>query len=98
MRREIDELNREYSDIKILLGIEANIMDYSGNIDVDEDILEIIDILLLGFHYGVIPNNGLSMYNFYILNSISKVLPFLREKAMELNTNAMIKAIEKKSS
>ena len=95
MREEIDELNKEYSDIKILLGIEANIMDYDGNIDVDKDILEIIDILLLGFHYGVIPNNGWSMYNLYILNTMSKGLTFLKKKAVEQNTNAMIKAIEK---
>lgn len=95
MRKEIDELNKEYQDIKILLGVEANIMDYNGNIDVDQDILKIIDILLLGFHYGIVPRDGRSMYNLYVLNSISKILPFSREKIIELNTNAIIKAVEK---
>lgn len=95
MRKEIDELNKEYKDIKILLGVEANVMDYDGNIDVDKDILEIIDILLLGFHYGIIPRNGKSMYYFYLLNPISKIFSFVRKKAIELNTNAIIKAIER---
>lgn len=95
MRKEIDELNKEYRDIKILLGVEANVMDYDGNIDIDKEIMEIIDILLLGFHYGVIPRNGRSMYNLYVLNPISKILPFTREKIIELNTYALVKAIEK---
>ena len=95
MRNEIDELNKEYKDIKILLGLEANIMSYDGDIDVDKEILEAIDILLVGFHYGIIPTNGKSMYYFYFLNPISKIFPFVRKRAIELNTNAMIKAIEK---
>jgi len=95
MRREINKLNEEYSDIKILLGLEANVIGYDGYIDVDEDILEIIDILLLGFHYGIIPRGIKSMYYFYILNPISKVLSLVRKRAVGLNTNAVIKAIEK---
>ncbi len=95
MREEIDKLNKEYGDIKILLGVEANIVDYNGGIDVDKDILEIIDILLLGFHYGIMPKNLRSMYNFYVLNILSKKLSFLRDKAIKLNTNAIIGAIEK---
>lgn len=95
MREEIDELKKEYSDINILLGIEANVMDYDGNIDVDREILEIIDILLLGFHYGVLPRNIKSVFNFYLLNPISKILPFFEEKMKQLNTKAITKAIEK---
>lgn len=95
MREEIDRLNREYKDIKILLGVEANIIDYNGSIDVDKEILDVIDILLLGFHYGIIPRDLKSIYYFYILNPISKILPIARKKIMELSTDAMIKAIRK---
>ncbi|QQY79103.1 putative hydrolase [Keratinibaculum paraultunense] len=95
MRKEIDELNKEYKEINILLGIEANVMDYDGNIDVDDSMLEVLDILLLGFHYGIIPNNIKSMWYFYGLNYLSKVLPFLNDNMVDLNTKAVIKAIEK---
>ncbi len=95
MRKEIDELNKEYKEINILLGIEANVMDYDGNIDVDDSMLEVLDILLLGFHYGIIPNNAKSMWYFYGLNYLSKVLPFLNDNMVDLNTEAVIKAIEK---
>ena len=95
MREEIDELNKEFQNINILLGVEANVMDYNGAIDLDEETLKIIDILLLGFHYGVIPKDINSMFKFYIINQISKVLPFLEEKAKRFNTYAIIKAIER---
>lgn len=70
-------------------------MDYDGNIDIDKEILEIIDILLLGFHYGIFPKNIKSIFNFYLLNPISKILLFFEEKMKELNTKAIIRAIEK---
>jgi len=37
-----------------LLGVEANIIGFDGTIDVDEEIIDMLDILLLGFHYGVL--------------------------------------------
>ena len=95
MRQEIDSLNEEYKDINILLGIEANIMDYRGTIDLDKDDIAIIDILLLGYHYGIVPKGVKDMFAFYLLNPASKVLPFLKEKMKVLNTNAMIQAISK---
>lgn len=95
MREEIDRLNEEYKDINILLGIEANIMDYKGTIDLDKDDIAIIDILLLGYHYGIVPENPKDMLMFYFLNPASKVLPFLKNKMETLNTNAMIQAIIK---
>ena len=39
MRKEIDQMNKEYGKhgIRVLLGLEANVMDYDGNIDVDDE-------------------------------------------------------------
>lgn len=57
MRKEIDQMNKEYGKhgIRVLLGLEANVMDYDGNIDVDDEMLQVLDMLLLGFHYGILP-------------------------------------------
>ena len=54
MRKEVDRLNKEYKEIDILLGVEANIIGFDGTIDVDEEVIDMLDILLLGFHYGVL--------------------------------------------
>lgn len=55
MRLEVDRLLGIYGGkIKILLGIEANIMDSDGNLDIDDEMLEYCDMLLVGFHYDII--------------------------------------------
>lgn len=95
MRKEIDRLNEEYSkrDIKILLGVEANLTGFDGSIDMDDELIRQTDILLLGYHYGVVPEglkNGLGLY---IMNPITKFLPIGRKTALELNTMAFVKAI-----
>ena len=95
MRNIIDELKGQYDDIDILLGVEANVMDYDGGIDVDDDILGIIDILLLGFHYGIIPRDWDSMLKFFILNPLSKILPPIRKDMIGWNTGAIIKAMDR---
>lgn len=95
MRQEIDLLNEEFKDkgIRVLLGIEANVIGYNGLIDLDKDIIEKLDILLLGFHYGVIPVSIKDKFNFLIINPLSKFIPFLRKKIIHLNTQALIKCI-----
>lgn len=95
MREEIDSLNEEYNEIQILLGVEANVMNYNGEIDVNDEILGLIDILLLGYHYGIIPTNISSCLNLYIRNFFSKILKLKDSKIVEKNTDALIKAINK---
>ncbi|MBZ2175909.1 PHP domain-containing protein [Schnuerera sp. xch1] len=97
MRKEVDKLNEEYKDkgIKVLLGVEANIIGYDGTIDVDDDIIDILDILLLGFHYGVLLNSINEYLLLNVLNPVSNIIPLFRDKLIKKNTNAIIKAIEK---
>ena len=53
MRQVIDEMNAKYDDIEVLLGLEANVLDVDGHLDVDDSILELNDVLLAGYHFGV---------------------------------------------
>jgi putative hydrolase len=95
MRSEINELNKEYENINILLGVEANLIGTNGEIDVDEKDLKFVDKLLLGFHNGAMPCNMSSAWKLYLRNYLAKILPFLRESSKKINTDAMIKAIQK---
>jgi len=45
-------LPKEYLGVEILRGVEANIVDFAGNLDVPERILKRLDIVLAGFHSG----------------------------------------------
>lgn len=97
MKEEILRLNDKYAkdDIKILLGVEANLIGFQGMIDMDEALIKHTDILLLGYHYGVIPASFGDGIGLYIKNPLSKYSGFGREKSLELNTLAFIKAINK---
>ncbi|AFS79032.1 PHP domain-containing protein [Gottschalkia acidurici 9a] len=93
MRQEIDELNDEYKNIKILLGVEANVISFEGEIDVDDEILRLIDILLVGFHFGSRPKTLKDAYNMYIFNKVLSKSRIIRKKSRYLNTKALINAI-----
>ena len=93
MRQEIDMLNEEYKDIKILLGVEANILSREGEIDINDEITSLIDILLVGFHFGAKPKTVKDAYDLYALNQISKRSQRLLSKSIDINTRAMINAI-----
>ncbi|MGF7430925.1 DNA polymerase/3'-5' exonuclease PolX [Thermoanaerobacterium thermosaccharolyticum] len=48
---EIDELNHKYADIKILKGIESDIL-RDGSLDYDEDILKRFDFVIASVHFN----------------------------------------------
>lgn len=95
MRKEIDKLQSEYPQIKIMLGVEANIISCDGDIDVDEEDIKLIDKLLVGFHNGAMPKDFNSFYNLSIKNKLSKIIPLFKMECRRLNTEALIKAINK---
>lgn len=95
-RKEIDELNKEFEGkIKIYLGVEANVMNYSGGIDVKDEDLKYLDGVNVGFHYGILPTNIQSFFYFLIANKLSKILPFMRNWIKEKNTDALINIVNK---
>lgn len=97
IRDEIDRLNQEFGPrgLKILLGVESNIVGIDGTLDIDEKFLKYTDILLMGYHYGATPRRIVDGMGLYVLNPISKHLHIGKEKAKELNTKAYIKALSK---
>jgi len=93
IKEEIDELNKEYSQIKILLGVEANIISYKGDIDVNENILKYIDMLLVGFHFGARLKSIGDVYNMFVLNYLGRYSKSIANKAK--HTDALINAINR---
>ena len=89
MREEIDSLKLKYKNIDILLGIECNILDDSGNIDVDQNILKIVDYVMAGYHFGSQPTSIRGVIN-HLDNYI-----FKSKKSKEYNTKAIVNAMRK---
>lgn len=96
-RKKLDDLRKEckqaetQTGIKILLGVEANIISKNGDIDVTENDLQKIDILVVGFHQIVKGKTFLDRLRFIIPNNLNSK----SKKTIERNTKAVIGAIQK---
>ncbi len=88
MREEVNKLNEKYQNIEILLGMECNILDSYGNIDINDKIVENCDYIMAGYHFASTPTSLKSMLNHcnnYMIKS---------EKSKEYNTNSIINAMK----
>lgn len=88
MRAEIDRLNDKYSNINILLGMECNILDEYGNIDLSDKFRDDLDYVMAGYHFGSTPKDikgALNHFNNYVIKN---------EKGKEYNTKAVINAMK----
>ncbi len=93
MRREIDAINEKYSDIKVLLGMECNIISRDGKIDIDDDSLKYLDLLAIGYHMMAYLQSLTDYFYIYGKNYISKLGKINKGKVLQQNTKTMIKAI-----
>lgn len=95
MREEIDFYNRQFDDIDIELGIEANIIGSDGTIDVFDEELKYCDTIYAGYHYGYIPNNFKNFYSFFVPNVTGQFIPPIKNLMKERNTETYLKMMEK---
>ena len=89
IREEIDRLQEKYKQIKILMGIECNILDDKGNIDIDDKIMSYMDYVMAGYHFGSTPKNLRGVKN-HIFNYIKP----LKNYEIDYNTRALINAMK----
>lgn len=82
--RGIDLLNKEMP-INILKGVEANLIDQKGNIDLPRSEQDKLDIVVLGYH-----KSGGNIFNRGKHTKMRKNTP----KNVELNTQAYLTALE----
>ena len=88
MRNEVDRLNEKYNEINVLLGMECNILDDKGNIDINDKFVEKLDYIMAGYHFGSTPislKSAINHFENYVIKS---------EKAKEYNTKAIINAMK----
>lgn len=89
MREEVNILNDKYKNkIKILLGVECNILDNKGNIDLNEKIYKYFDYIMAGYHFGSIPTSLKGIIN------MCQNYFFKSEKAKEYNTESIVNTIK----
>ncbi|MHB0884489.1 MAG: PHP domain-containing protein [Bacillota bacterium] len=86
--------NRLFADIRVLAGVEANVVSVDGRLDVPKKALKDLDIRVAGLHYQIMPASvadGLDL----ILNNLvlSKLSRRMRRRARLINTKAIVEAV-----
>ncbi|MDF2655735.1 MAG: hypothetical protein K0R19_2209 [Bacillota bacterium] len=94
MRREIDRLKPLYPQIEILLGVEANIINPSGRLDVLPEELPYLDYVLAGYHFGVFGEKPFKALGLHARNYIlTGWLHRSTKKQLKYNTDLTVRAI-----
>ncbi len=95
-RREVDKLNQRYQrDIRILLGVEANLTSLDGTTDIGREKRGYFDIVLMGHHKAVLPKTVKDFWHFIVKNELKMNRRSNRDTMRALSTSAYIQAIEK---
>ena len=93
--KEEAKLWEDLTGIRVLVGLEANIIDLDGHLDVDDNTMARLDILLAGLHNWVWPGNWPSLWHFYGKIPLARRLRSL--KVRQTNTQALVKAVARHS-
>jgi Histidinol phosphatase and related hydrolases of the PHP family len=95
IRDEVNRLNEIYfpKGLTVLMGLESNLVGLNGQIDVDENIIDMIDILLMGFHYGSTPKSIREGMNLYLKSQIAKITGYRLDEITEVITQSYISAM-----
>ncbi len=89
LREEITMLQAKYPEIKILMGIEANLLNLKGELDLSRDDIKLFDYIIFGIHYLTFGKGVKGSLIFNIKNKF-----FHTKRHIEKVTDAYIKAME----
>jgi len=94
MKAEIIRLRRNYPEIEILFGVEANILIPGGKLDIKPDEFEYFDFICAGWHFGAIdglmPKGLGSTFANFTRSSFERA----SRQQIRQNTSAVVKAVK----
>ncbi|MHB1315906.1 MAG: PHP domain-containing protein [Christensenellales bacterium] len=88
---ELEAAQKKHSGIEILLGLEANLMSYEGDIDVSDKDLKKYDIIVMGLHKTAV--TWKSVWQFYVNPRLSGAVK--KKKLAGLTAKAYQKAMQR---
>lgn len=99
-KKSYEELKEECAQataltgVKVLAGIEADILSPEGDLDLPESEMEKVDYLIAGFHKFAMPKKVSVFFKMYFVTFFNGLIP-TSKKAKERNTAAVIAAIKR---
>ena len=93
MRRDIEEARRAHPGLEILLGVEANIINPSGNLDVSAEQQKLFDYILAGYHYGIFGEEPVKGIGTIVGGYIHNLTGRSTVRAKNYNTDLVVAAL-----
>ncbi|MBR1845067.1 MAG: PHP domain-containing protein [Oscillospiraceae bacterium] len=94
MRRDIDAAKEAHPGLDIRLGVEANIINASGRLDVAPEDLKLFDYIIAGYHFGVLGEAPFKSVATHIGGWWYNLTGRSSERNKIHNTDLVIKALE----
>lgn len=86
LRKDIDAVNAKYSDIRVYMSVEANIVNSKNGLDMGDAESKQFDFLIAGYHFGVL--NGYCAQN-WIANKVGRFSKRLVVKNTDMTLRAL---------
>ncbi len=93
IRRQIEYLRPEMDGITVLVGAEANITSLEGDLDVADEVIDQLDILIVGLHPYTIPGSWGDGWELFAANHLRHLSQNWQERAVKANTEAVVAAL-----
>lgn len=93
MRKEIEALKPRYPEIEIELGVEANVINESGALDITKEEFADFDFVIAGYHYGAFGEKPAHDVTVHAKNLVYQGLNKPNNRLKKLNTDLMLRAI-----
>jgi putative hydrolase len=93
LRAEIQRVQSLYPDIAVHMGVEANIINASGRLDVRPEEFQNFDFVLAGYHYGVVGENPLRALVLHSRNGLYERFRRIDRRLKMKNTALVEKAL-----
>ena len=96
IKEQLLKIQAEYPAIKLLAGVEANIINQRGDLDVPASLLKRLDVKAAGFHLLILPPDLESARRLIFDNRITyRFFPARREEIRKWNTEAVTNAVRR---
>lgn len=95
IRKEVNAARAKYPDMEVLLGVEANVIDVDGTLDVPESELGWFDVVLAGLHPFVRWRRPLVGWSLVARSAAAGWSGIGERSARRLNTQALVNAVRR---
>lgn len=92
IRKDVTAVGKEYKGVRVLLGLEANVISRRGDIDVSEEDAAKLDILLVGYHLTAYQKT-IGDYFHLPFNGLTRMFCKNTAKQIVANTDAIVSCV-----